>query len=300
MRPSLLTRLRARLRLGPAARPAWPRHLTDLEWFQAHNTLARGVNPRASAHPDLPDLPTPDQQVRFTGCSGTENLRQAFQFYVFCLSVVSAQRAITNADRILDFGCGWGRVARFWLRELDPSQIWCIDCLTDAIDLLHSTRMPVNILRNDPLPPVAGLPMRFRLIYAYSVFSHLSEAVALQWIDYLAERLEPGGHFIFTTMGLEYLATLRRLRAAPPEDYHQRQTLALSPVQHELEARYAAGEFVFFGTGGGGELTNDFYGSAMIPEAWLRRLDRDDLTFCSSRQDLQGVNQTVVVMQKPA
>lgn len=300
MRPSLLHRLRAGLGLGPGAPRAWARHLNDLEWFQAHDALASGVKPPAWAHRDLPDLPTRDQQIRFTGCSGTENLRQAFEFYLFCLRVVTGQRAITEADRILDFGCGWGRVARFWLREANPSQMWCIDCLTDAIELMHSTRMPVNILKNDPLPPVAGLPMRFRLIYAYSVFSHLSEAVALQWIEYFADRLEPGGHFIFTTLGLDYLATLRHLRTAPPGDDHQRRTLALAPAQDELEARYAAGEFVFFGTGGGGELTDDFYGQAMVPEAWLRRLDRGGLKFCSSRQDLRGVNQTVVVMQKPA
>jgi hypothetical protein len=277
----------------------WARQLDDHEWFQAHDALAGGAISGTNVHRDLPGLPTSDQQTRFTGYSGTENLQQAFRFYRYCLDITSARGPVAATDRILDFGCGWGRVARFWLREVRPSQIWCIDCMTDAIELLHSTRMPANILKNNPLPPVTGLPESFRLIYAYSVFSHLSEDAALQWIDYFAEHLEPGGHLVFTTMGLEYLAVLRHLRTSPPEDYHQVRTLELAPGQDELETRYAAGEFVFFGTGGGGELTEDFYGMALIPDAWLQRLDRGGLKFCGSRQDAEGINQSIVVMQKP-
>jgi methyltransferase family protein len=297
MNTSLARRAREWLGFSSNDLHAWAAPLNDEEWFDAIDTAARSPE---QGRADMPTVPDAGAQLRFTGRSGTENLRQAFAFYQYCLQYVSAHREIGWRDRILDFGCGWGRIARFWLREFKPSQIWCIDCLSDAIELIQATRLPVNILKNDPLPPVAGLPKRFRLIYAYSVFSHLSEAVALRWIDYFADRLAPGGHLIFTTMGLEYLAVLRGLRAAPPEDFHQRRTIELAPGQDELEARYAAGEFVFFGTGGGVETTDDFYGIAMIPEAWLSKLNRNGLEFRSARQDIAGINQTVAVMQKSA
>jgi hypothetical protein len=265
------------------------------QWFDANDRAAQSRN---GVHADMPGVPDADAQIRFTGRSGTENLRQAFHFYQFCLHSISAHGAIGDTGRILDFGCGWGRLARFWLREADPSRIWCVDAMAEAIDLLRATGMPAHALQCNPVPPVEGLPERFRLIYAFSVFSHLSETVALQWMEYFADRLEPGGHFIFTTRGKQYLADLRRLRMHPPEDEHQIRMMAVAPPQEEIETRYAAGEFVFFGTGGGGELTDDFYGEAIISEAWLRVTARLGFSSCVLRENVPDVDQAVVILQK--
>jgi hypothetical protein len=271
---------------------SWAAQLSDDEWFKAIDISNGTRNP---AHPNIPGLPSSDVQLRFSGRNGTDNLRQAFDFYRFCLRSIGA---IGDTGRILDFGCGWGRIARFWLRETDPTRIWCVDAMAAAVDLLRATGIRAHALQCDPVPPIEGLPEHFRLIYAFSVFSHLSEQVALQWMEYFAAHLEPGGYFIFTTRGKQYLADLRHLRMHPPEDAHQTRMMTLAPPQDEIESRYAAGEFVFFGTGGGGELTDDFYGEAIIPEAWLRVTARMGFSSCVLHENVPGVDQAVVILEK--
>jgi hypothetical protein len=295
---SAFQRVRAIFGLSPGVPFAWARRLNDADWFEAHAAPAKRFKAPVWLRPDLPGLPTDEQQDRFTGCSGMRNLREAFRFYQYCRAEISEARPIAPTDAILDFGCGWGRIARFWLRDVEPSRIWCIDCFTYAIELIRSTRIPVNILQIDPFPPAAGLPGGFRLIYAFSVFSHLSEDAALKWISYFTDQLEPGGYLIFTTMGQDFIATLQHMRNNPPEGIALQRTIALAPAQEVIEADYAAGKFVFYGSEGGGELTEDFYGWSMIPEAWLRKLEGRGLRFCSARPDVDGLNQTVVVMQK--
>jgi SAM-dependent methyltransferase len=47
-------------------------------------------------------------------------------------------------------------------------------------------------------------PETFDFIYAFSVFTHLSEPLQFHWIDELWRMLKPGGHLYFTTHG-DYL-----------------------------------------------------------------------------------------------
>jgi SAM-dependent methyltransferase len=291
-------RARAILGLRPGVPFAWARRLNDADWFNVNAAPAEYFSAPAWLRPGLLNLPTAEEQDRFTGCSGTRNIREAFRFYQYCRAATSEARPIAPTDAILDFGCGWGRISRLWLRDVEPSRIWCIDCFSYAIELIRSTRIPVNILHTNPFPPAVGLPGGFRLIYAFSVFSHLSEDAALKWISFFADQLQPGGHLIFTTMGRDFIATLQHLRHNPPEGIALQRTIAYAPSQEKLEADYAAGKFVFYGSEGGGELTEDFYGWSMIPDAWLRGLKVPGLRFCSARADVDGLNQTVVVMQK--
>jgi hypothetical protein len=45
--------------------------------------------------------------------------------------------------------------------------------------------------------------------------------------------------------------------------------LKLLPAPKVIQQRYEEGEFQFYPTGGGGELTTDFYGEAWITERWM-------------------------------
>jgi hypothetical protein len=71
------------------------------------------------------------------------------------------------------------------------------------------------------------------------------------------------------------------------------------PHPDELERRYDAGEFQFYPTGGGGELTDDFYGEAWITEPWMNNHHRS-LGFRRSEffSEVGSVDQCVFVLTK--
>ena len=60
----------------------------------------------------VPGLPPDDVQIRFTGRTGQDNLKQAFSFYQYICSARQLNKI--NSPKILDFGGGWGRIARFF------------------------------------------------------------------------------------------------------------------------------------------------------------------------------------------
>ena len=139
---------------------------------------------------------------------GRPNLEQALSFYRYARNAASL--ATIQNPAIMDFGAGWGRIARFFLRDVaKPGDITVCDTMPTAIRWLRETGAPFEIIQNAPYPPIAGLDRRYDLIYSYSVFSHLSEAYACAWLDFLIGRLKPNGALVFTTRG-ERMSAMRR------------------------------------------------------------------------------------------
>jgi hypothetical protein len=238
----------------------------------------------------IPSLPPDEVQRRFTARTGHENLKQAFSFYQYVCSTCNLNQ--NNLPRILDFGGGWGRIARFFLRNTQPELISITDCLSDSIHWLHETNNPCNIIKNEPLPPVDDFDAKFDVIYAFSVFSHLSEEYQNAWIDYLIDCLCPGGHLVFTTRGERFIDDLERL-------HRERVVSCLVdklPHPEEVRKRHMKGELQFYSTGGGGELTSDFYGEAIIPRRYIENKYGAELI--DFTEDVEDVDQAVVVLRR--
>ena len=108
---------------------------------------------------------------------------------------------------VLDFGCGVGRVMRHWRTTKGPA--WHGTDYNPALiqwckDHLKFSEFRVNTLSGE-LP--YG-PETFDFIYAFSVFTHLSESLQFFWINELSRVLKPGGYVWFTTHGENYATTL--------------------------------------------------------------------------------------------
>ncbi len=240
----------------------------------------------------LPGLPSDEVQMRYTARAGRDNLQQAFNFYRYVYSACELSQV--NEPRILDFGGGWGRISRFFLRDTKPELIYIADCLSDAIDRLHATGNPCKILKNEPLPPIVGLDTHFDLIYAFSVFSHLSEQHLRAWLTYLMDCLRPGGHLVFTTRGCQFIDQLEQVHRENLSIHSYLKEKLPSPK--EVRERYLKGEFQFYPTGGGEELTSDFYGEALIPRRYIEINYRSVLV--DFTEAVPDVDQSVVVLQK--
>ena len=242
-------------------------------------------------------MPSDAVQTAFTGLAGGSNLQQAFNFYRY---IHSTCRLDSIAEpRILDFGGGWGRIARLFLRETSPDRIVVADVQGYAIHSLRETGGRFVAIQNRPEPPIPTLTGRFDLIYAYSVFSHLSQEYFHAWMDYLLGLLNPGGHLVFTTRGRFHINWLTNIDQHMNEQHEVLKSYfaelkAMAPP-HQIKQRYENGEFQFYQAGGGGVLAPTFYGEAIIPCSYIEQHFRS--TFVDFRDDIEEVNQSVVVLR---
>jgi hypothetical protein len=260
----------------------------------------------------LPSLPPDAVQLRFTGRAGRQNLQQAFEFYRFIIErLPSKMEAKYN---ILDFGGGWGRILRFFLKDFPADKLLLADCLTDAIEHAKGLNPPFKIIQNDIKPPLPIDNDSVDVAYAFSVFSHLSEKAARNWITDIGLRLVSGGKLFITTRGKDHLAGVRHMKSQTPGTVEKLKSLARRalgksdhveairtrlPSAGTIEQLLNEGIFQFYPTGGGGELSDSFYGEAWMPERWVREKCKS-LGFSSYefQPESAGIDQCVIVLTK--
>ncbi len=103
--------------------------------------------------------------------------------------------------KVLDFGCGPGRTLQEFLEEAESAEFWGVDIDAPAIAELTAKHSPPLHLRvSDPEPPLDFEDGSFDLIYAISVFTHLTYN-SIPWLLELHRLLKPGGILIATYQG---------------------------------------------------------------------------------------------------
>lgn len=115
--------------------------------------------------------------------------------------------SMQNFGRVLDFGCGCGRIARHW-QSLRGVELWGTDYNSRQIDWCRRNLPFAHFEVNSLAPPLPGEPERFDFVYARSVFTHLSEPLQFAWIRELNRVLRPGGVFLFTVSGDFFMTSL--------------------------------------------------------------------------------------------
>lgn len=247
----------------------------------------------------LPGFPPEDVQYRFTGAAGEDTMREAFAFYSLVKSLLD-DHAAHPPDSILEFGCGWGRIIRFFLRDVEPDRLWGVDCMPEAIELCKRTNTHCRFDLVDPFPP-SNLPSEaFDLIYSYSVFSHLSEKAHLAWLGEFQRVLKPGGFLIATTRPREFILTCAKVRAAKEvRDWAQGTVLAFQDTEAAL-ATFDRGEFLHQPIGGGDVLDASFFGETCIPLQYVRERWTKLFEFVGFVDDRSVCIQNVIIVRKPA
>ena len=98
-----------------------------------------------------------------------------------------------EGKRALDFGCGAGRTLRHFLAEAESCEIWGADVDARSIQWLDANLCPpLHALRCAPAPPLELETASFDLIWAISVFTHLTDQ-SCAWLAELHRLLKPGG-----------------------------------------------------------------------------------------------------------
>ena len=225
----------------------------------------------------LPAFPPEALQIATTGRYGASAIEQAAFFYEDAMDAISGSRKSVGSDwKLLDFGSGWGRITRLALRDFKLSNIQGIDVDEGLVQLSNDLFGAPIFSTCKPFPPTDIASNSIHLILAYSVFSHLSEDAAKNWLTEFARMLKPGQFLVFTTRGisfLDYCLQLATERNDVAVSSYQDTLVAMFPPDQirEVKDAYMRGEFIFRGIGGGGVRDGSFYGEAFMPRGWLER-----------------------------
>jgi SAM-dependent methyltransferase len=208
-------------RRGAARSPShWSEHGTTpgmwLEpWVEAADEGGAGddeapaaVAEETSPSPSAEGLPMPPLEIASRSGSLQHDNRDPSELYEAVGS--TARRELMAAippgfdirgRRILDFGCGAGRVLRHFIREGPGAEYWGCDINEESIEWLTANLSPpLHVFVNEELPPLPQPDASFDLIYCVSVFTHLDRSWS-QWMVELHRVLAPDGLLLATFLG---------------------------------------------------------------------------------------------------
>jgi len=232
----------------------------------------------------MPGFTDSQFQVNTVGSSGVDSLRgEGFAFYKY-IKAMAAKHGVTigESTRILDFGCGWGRMIRFWFKDIKSENIFGIDVDSKMVDVCENTLPCGNFSVTAPAPPCEFADGSFDIIFAYSVFSHLSSDMAEKWIVEFKRLLKNGGILVATTRDATFIDVCENFRLNPElatkSDYSQMLSKCFAPAG-EHHDKFKRGEYLFSPTGGGETRDSSFYGETMVPEKYVRDIWGKLLTF---------------------
>jgi SAM-dependent methyltransferase len=191
--------------------------------------------------------------------------------------------------RALDFGGSSGRVARV-LQAAYPDVEWHSCDPNAAAVAWGREHLPAVTFHESPQePPLPFEDASFGLVYAISVWSHLSEAPALRWFAEMRRVLAPGGLLVPTVQSWN---TTHHLAKAG--------LWQLPDIREAVTDMYAAGHHFrrTFGPGGDFGVESPDWGFATMSVEWLVRELTPEWEVLLWRSGAHEVDQDVVVLRR--
>ena len=151
------------------------------------------------------DFPEHEIQRITNSISGEETAERAIGVFEAVMGAYQSVKAISPGRKVLDYGCGWGRITRLLPYYFADENIFGVDVNRDLID---SARQTLPSLSFECIESMGRLPYSsstFDLIFANSVFSHLSEISATATIAELCRVLAPDGVLLLSVLQHKHL-----------------------------------------------------------------------------------------------
>lgn len=157
----------------------------------------------------LPRMASEDVQRNWTGAAGPQLLAGTTNFIEilnrnfgeFC------HRSIPRA-KVLDYGCGYGRMMRLMYYFTNPEHIYGVDPWDKSIEICKQDQVLGSLIHSEYLLRSLPLPENyFDVIYSYSVFTHTSMKITLSALQTLHRYIAPSGMLVITTRPTEFWRT---------------------------------------------------------------------------------------------
>jgi SAM-dependent methyltransferase len=240
----------------------------------------------------LPDVPDAALQATWNGTSGVALAAQTVAFYTKVVELNARHGARWSLDesRVLDFGCGWGRLTRSFIRDVAPGSLFGCDPVAPILDVCRSNGVPAHLAQSDFVPERLPFDQSFDLIYAFSVFTHLSEQAHRASLRAIHDALVPGGLLVVTVRPPQYLRVSPLLGPA------------LAALGSDPERRLAEPLYLFAPHDGqplgaetvDGEVT---YGETVVTPAYIRQEWTEQYELLDFELLLSDPHQVVVALR---
>jgi len=154
----------------------------------------------------LPSMASQETQILWTGNHGKALLDVSL---TFVRSVAWQYKYLTGRPldgvSMLDFGCGYGRLARLMYYYTDSKNLFGVDPWINSVQLCRESGLGENFRQSEYLPAALPLPAtKFQFIYAFSVFTHLSRAAAAAAMNVCRRYIADDGVFLITVRPAAY------------------------------------------------------------------------------------------------
>jgi SAM-dependent methyltransferase len=175
---------------------------TELVMRYARIPGGEAIHPRQDYYFPLrrrSDIPLPDASRRKRVSGNTDPLLFVLGGYTLLrkLELLLTERYATSIDeigRILDWGCGCGRLLRFLVERVPrPGAIFGADVDADNVAWCRTNLPSATTCTTRLLPPSPFASGQFDLIIGNSVFTHLGEETQIAWLEELSRILAAGG-----------------------------------------------------------------------------------------------------------
>ena len=153
----------------------------------------------------FPSMASEEIQTHWTDNHGTALLGQTIAFVE---SLVNGYQTMTRRGlekaRVLDFGCGWGRIIRLLYKYVGYENIFAVDPWDEPIALCKQHGVKAHLALSEDVPVVLPFRGPFDLIYAFSVFTHLSEKTTNAVLNTLRRYIADDGVLVITVRPKQY------------------------------------------------------------------------------------------------
>jgi SAM-dependent methyltransferase len=142
--------------------------------------------------PPLPSLVL-RERVHGTPARDVDFLQIGWRIYWDLRRDLDRYGSVEDFGRILDWGCGCGRVSRHFMNAVPGSCFFGCDIDSEAIDWMERAYPSSRFDAIRPLPPTPYQNEFFDLVYGISIFTHLDEATQFRWLDELRRIITKDG-----------------------------------------------------------------------------------------------------------
>jgi hypothetical protein len=206
---------------------------SDAEWLEM---LAQSVTTSVPFREGpLPRFPPDELQIRTVGSAGVGAIREAGMCQNGVNKRFAASGLFANENKtLLDFGGGWGRISRCFLRDFHARNMIAMDISDVHLNQFRDDFPGPRLIKCHVFPPTDLPGESIDLNVGYSVFSHLSELACNAWMNEFSFLLKAGGLVAVSTRGRAFFDW--------DKAHSQAKDIApMLPDYDEAKAKYDAG-----------------------------------------------------------
>jgi SAM-dependent methyltransferase len=124
-----------------------------------------------------------------------------YRYYLQFREAVACHRAPGTVRRLLDWGCGSGRVAAYFLAEPNGPQVFGCDIDPEAVAWCRENLRPGEFTAVAPAPPLPYPDGAFDVVVSLAVMAAFGPEAYALWLPELRRVLAPGGLFLGSVQG---------------------------------------------------------------------------------------------------